>query len=532
MTSVMMRRDFNQGRSAVYAENGAAATAHPMASLAALDVLRGGGNAVDAAIAAIALLCVIEPQATGIGGDCFVLLSKNGSPPIGLNGSGRSPAGADLDAFRAQGVTEIEVESPQAVTIPGAIDAWCRLLADHGTKSIDEVLQPAIRAACEGYIVTPRVAADWRRLEGKLARDPHTSTRYLPQGRPPVAGERIALPELGETLKRIGREGRDGFYRGPVAEDIVGRLRELGGLHTLDDFALNKPDYVTPLASSYRGYDVYEIPPNGQGITAQVILNVLSGYDYGSDLYSEADCIHLMAEAAKAAYARRDALLGDPDFVDIPIAQLLSMAEAEAIRAKISLDSVSAPPIVDRFEHSDTTYLTVVDRDRNAVSFINSLFSGFGTGIMGPRSGVLLQNRGSSFRMIEGHPNMIAPRKRPMHTIIPGMLGRAGQAVMPFGVMGGHYQPVGHSLLVSGMIDRGLDPQDALAASRSFAYDGELRLEPTIGEDVADELRERGHKIVRTNEPLGGGQAIWIDHERGVLIAGSDPRKDGCAYGY
>ncbi len=528
----MMRRDFNQGRSAVYAENGAAATAHPMASLAALDVLRAGGNAVDAAIAAIALLCVIEPQATGIGGDCFVLLSKNGAAPIGLNGSGRAPAAATLDAFRDQGVKEIQVESPQAVTIPGAIDAWCRLLEDHGTKSIDELLQPAIRAASEGYVVTPRVAADWKRLAGKLARDPHTKGRYLPAGRPPVAGERIALPELAETLRRIGREGRDGFYRGPVAEDIVSRLRELGGLHTLDDFARNAPDYVTPLSSRYRGYDIYEIPPNGQGITAQVILNVLAGYDYGADLYSEADCIHLMAEAAKAAYARRDALLGDPDFSDIPVAQLLSAAEAEAIRATISLDAAGEPAVGERFEHTDTTYLTVVDRDRNAVSFINSLFSGFGTGIMGPRSGVLLQNRGSSFRMIEGHPNMIGPRKRPMHTIIPGMLGRDGRAVMPFGVMGGHFQPVGHALLVTGMLDRGLDPQDAIAAPRSFAHEGELRLEPTIPEEVAEDLRERGHKVLRTAEPLGGGQAIWIDDARGVLVAGSDPRKDGCAMGY
>ena len=532
MTRGMGQRDFNQGRSAVYAENGAAATAHPAASLVALDVLRAGGNAVDAAIAAVALLCVIEPQATGIGGDCFVLFSIKGGPPIGLNGSGRSPAKATIDTFRAQGIREISVESPQAVTIPGAVDAWCRLLADYGTKSIDELLQPAIRAATEGYVVAPRVAADWSRMRDKLARDRYASARYLPQSRSPAAGERMVFPELAETLKRIGKQGRDGFYRGYVAEDLVERLGALGGTHTLDDFEKDAPDYVTALTSPYRGYDVSEIPPNGQGITAQIMLNVLSGYDFGSESYSEADRIHLLAEVSKAAYARRDALLGDPDFADIPVAQLLSGDEAAAIRAKINIDTASTPELSRRIEHTDTTYLTVVDRDLNAVSFINSLFAGFGTGILGPRSGVLLQNRGSSFRMIDGHPNMIAPRKRPMHTIIPGMLCRDQKPVLSFGVMGGHFQPVGHSILVTGMLDRGLDPQEAISAPRSFAYDGELRLEPTISQEVAADLHGRGHRVVRTAEPLGGGQAIWIDDERGVLVAGSDPRKDGCALGY
>ncbi|MCF3935696.1 gamma-glutamyltransferase [Acuticoccus sp. M5D2P5] len=527
-----MRRDFNVGRSAIYAENGAAATAHPMATLAAVDVLRSGGNAVDAAVAAMALLCVIEPQATGLGGDCFAIYSKGSSgKPIGLNASGRAPAAATVDWYREHGIDEIQVETPHAVTIPGAVDGWCRLIEDHGTKSIGELLQPAIRAAEDGFIVAPRVAYDWDKLTSKLALDPNTSARFLPGGRAPKVGERHVQPELAWTLKCVAKDGRNGFYRGPVAEDIVNRLRELGGLHTMDDFDASEPTYVEPISTTYRGHQVYEIPPNGQGITALIILNVLSGFDLTDPSLSLADRVHLLAEASKAAYLRRDALIGDPTMVDVPVERLLSAEEADRIRASISLDRAGTPAPVDPFVHSDTTYLTVVDKDRNAISFINSLFSGFGSGIMGPKSGVMLQNRGTSFRIKEGHPNAIAPRKRPMHTIIPAMLGKGDTMMMPFGVMGGHFQPVGHTNVVTGMLDLGLDPQDALAAPRSFAYDGELRLEATFSDAVAQDLQDRGHKVVR-QEPVGGGQAIYIDHERGTLIAGSEPRKDGCAIGY
>ncbi|RAH97285.1 gamma-glutamyltransferase [Acuticoccus sediminis] len=528
----MTRRDFNAGRSAVYSQNGAAATAHPLATLTAIDVLRSGGNAVDAAIAAMAQLCVIEPHSTGLGGDCFAIYWKAGSPrPIGLNASGRAPKAATLDWYREAGIAEIQVETPHAVTVPGAVDGWCRLVEDHGTKSIEELLQPAIKSAEDGFLLAPRVAHDWARLAGKLALDPYTKARFLPGGKAPRAGDRHVQPELAETLRRVGREGRKGFYEGPVAEDIVGRLKTLGGLHTLEDFATNTPTYVDPISVNYRGYDVYEIPPAGQGIVALIMLNILSGYAYGDPGYSEADRIHLLAEAAKAAYARRNALIGDPAFVDVPTDHLLSAAEADRIRADIDLKRAREPAPVEPMMHSDTTYLTVVDKDRNAISFINSLFSGFGSGIMGPQSGVMLQNRGTSFRLIDGHPNVIEPGKRPMHTIIPAMLGEGDRMVMPFGVMGGHYQPVGHSTVVTGMLDLALDPQDALAAPRSFAFDGELRLEATISDEVAADLAARGHKVVR-QDPVGGGQAIWFDHDRDVLIAGSEPRKDGCALAY
>lgn len=527
----MRQRDFNLGRSAIYAENGIAATAHPDATLAAIDVLRAGGNAVDAAVAACALLCVIEPHSTGIGGDCFVILSKDGEAPVGLTGSGRAPAAATLDWYRNHGIREIEIQTPHAVTVPGAVDAWCRLLEDHGTTSIGELLQPAIRAAEDGYRITPRVGHDWERLAAKLERDPNTRARFLPRGRAPRVGDRHHQPELAGTLRRIAERGREGFYEGPVAEDIVSRLRELGGLHSLDDFARTESTYTPPISTTYRGHEVFEIPPAGQGIVALVMLNALAGYDFGDARYGEADRIHLVAEVAKAAYARRDALLGDPDFSPVPVERLLSAKEAERIRARIDLARAGEAPSESEIRHSDTTYLTVVDRDRMAVSFINSLFSGFGTGIMAPKSGVMLQNRGSSFRLTPGHPNVIEPGKRPMHTIIPGMLAKDGRTVMPFGVMGGHFQPVGHTLLLANLLDLGLDPQDALAAPRSFAYGGALGLEATIPESVAEDLLARGHEVRRLETPVGGGQAIWIDHERGVLIGGSEPRKDGCALG-
>jgi gamma-glutamyltranspeptidase / glutathione hydrolase len=327
----MRERDFFTGRSVVVAENGMAATAHPQATLTAVDVLRAGGNAVDAAIAAMAHLCVIEPHATGLGGDAFVIVAKEGQKPIGLNGSGRAPAAATLGWYREHGITEIEVPTAHAVTVPGAVDAWCRLLADHGSKSLDELLRPAIHAARAGFPVAPRVAHDWRGLVGKLARDPVTAARFLPQGRAPLMGEHFVQPELARTLEEIAAKGRAGFYEGWVAEDLVARLKARGGLHELSDFAANVPTYVTPLAVGYRGFEVLELPPNGQGLIAQIMLNVLSGYEYGSSSYSEADRIHLLAEAAKAAYARRDALVGDPDHVDVPVERLLSAHEADRI---------------------------------------------------------------------------------------------------------------------------------------------------------------------------------------------------------
>ena len=525
-------RDFNvPGRSAAMAANGMAATSHPLATLTALDILRAGGNAVDAAIAAVAMQCVVEPQSTGIGGDCFVLYSKKGALPIALSGAGRAPAKAHVEWYVERQMRQIEVQTPHAVTVPGAIDAWCLLNREHGSKPLADLLEPAAKAAEDGYVVTPRVAHDWARNEDKL-RDPYAARLMLKDGHAPKAGDIWRNPALARTLRHIGREGRAGFYEGAVARDLVNRLKELGGLHEEADFAAQRSQWVEPIHASYRGWEVYECPPANQGLTALMILKTLEGYALGGEGFGEADRLHLIAEATKAAYHIRDTRIGDPDFTKVDVEKYLSPEWAERTRRDIRLDRALPPQHWDGIEHKDTIYMCVVDRDGNAVSFINSLFSSFGTGIVGPESGVILHNRGSGFRTIPGHPNAIAPKKRPFHTLIPGMLVKDGRAVMPFGVMGGQYQAVGHATFLHRFLDCGLDPQQSAEAPRVFAYQGVLQVEPSNGEAIFADLARRGHQAEWAPLPLGGCQAIWIDWQRGVFIGGSEPRKDGLALGY
>ncbi|HZS83008.1 MAG TPA: gamma-glutamyltransferase [Stellaceae bacterium] len=527
-----MRDFFVPGHSPAVAEHGMAATSLPLASLTAIDVLRAGGNAVDAAIAAAALLCVAEPAMTGIGGDCFVLYSPKGGRPLALNGSGRAPAKATAEWYQERGMTAIPPTSPHAVTVPGAIDAWFRLHEAHGSKEMAELLRPAIKAAEEGFRVTPRVAYDWADQRERLGHDPDAAAQYWPGGAAPAAGDLFRQPALGATLRRIARKGPTAFYEGEIAAEIVAHLNARGGLHTIEDFAAQRSEWVEPISAAYRGHEIVECPPNGQGLAALIMLRILAGYDLAGAQWSEADRIHLLAEATKAAYRLRDDYIGDPAHHPVDVAGLLSEARAEAIRGAIRLDRALPDSHWSAAEHKDTTYLCVVDRDRNAVSFINSLFNAFGSGLYAAKSGVLLHNRGMCFRTISGHPNAIAPGKRPMHTIIPGMVMKDGRAAMAFGVMGGHYQAVGHAQIVSEMLDRGRDPQAAANAPRSHATEGVLRLERTIPDSVAADLARRGHKIEWAPKPLGGGQVIAIDWERGVLIGGTEPRKDGIALGY
>jgi gamma-glutamyltranspeptidase/glutathione hydrolase len=526
-------RDFHQPRrSAAVAGEAMAATSHPLATLTALDVLRAGGNAVDAALAASAVLCVAEPHMTGIGGDCFVLYAPKASgTPLALNGSGRAPMKATIEWYQERGFKEIAVESVHAATIPGAVDAWFTLLEAHGTKDMASLLAPAIKLAEEGVLITARPAWDFAQLGAKIAKDAGARRLFMPQGRMPGFGDRVRMPALARTLRCIAREGRRGFYEGPVAADIVKRCNEAGGLHTLEDFAQQRSEWVEPISAAYRGHQVFECPPNGQGLAALMMLRTLEGYDL-SPRCLDADRIHLLAEATKAAYRARDAFFGDPRQVRVPVETFLSDAYAESVRARIDPARASQPVQWDEPEHKDTIYLCVVDRDGNAISFINSLFHEFGCGVFAPESGVMLHSRGSMFRTIPGHPNAIAPGKRPLHTIIPGMLAKGGRAVMPFGVMGGNYQATGHAGFLSGMLDLGLDPQQAAEAPRSFAFDGKLLLETTVAAEVAADLARRGHAIERPLKPLGGCQAIQIDHQRGILVGGSEPRKDGCALGY
>jgi gamma-glutamyltranspeptidase / glutathione hydrolase len=527
-------RDFQiPGRSPIRVAEAAAATSHPLASLSAIEILRAGGNAIDAAIAAAAVLAVVEPQSTGIGGDAFLLYAPGGgSEVIGYNGSGPAPQAARAEWYLERGYTEIPLFGPHSVSVPGTVDAWTRILADHGTRDLGFLLQPAIRYAEEGYVVADRVAFDWARAAPRLAKDAATQRIFLPQGRSPRPGERHRQPELAATLRTIAAKGRDGFYRGPVAQDMVSHLASLGGLHTLEDFAEAKGEYVEPIHLAYRGVEIHQIPPNNQALTALLMLNILSGLRLADHDPFGADRLHLEVEAGRLAFRDRDAFIADPRQVEVPVEALLSADYAARLRARIDPERALKhlpPPLM---KTSDTVYLTVVDRDRNAVSFINSLYYSFGSGLTAPLSGVTLQNRAACFRLEPGHPNCIAPGKRPLQTIMPGLATRGGRPLMPFGVMGGHYQPFGHVHLLTNLLDYAMDPQSALEAPRVFLDDDFVAVERGLAPEVVAALEAKGHRCRVPEAPLGGGQAILIDWQEGTLTAGSDPRKDGCALGY
>ncbi|MEP0067865.1 gamma-glutamyltransferase [Pyruvatibacter sp.] len=527
-------RDFQRpGRSTVHSLNGMCASSHPQASLTAVDIMKRGGNAVDAAVAASAVLCVVEPMMTGIGGDCFVLFAPKGSSDvIGLNGSGRAPAGATRDYFVEQGLDTIGETSVHSISIPGAIDAWARLLADHGTMGMDEVLAPAIAFAEEGFALSPRIAIDWMFLVPQLKNDPDIRSLYLPSGDAPGIGSIWKSPALGRTLRAIGERGRAGFYEGEIAERMVQTLQAKGGLHTLEDFANTSADYVTPISTDTRGHRLLEIPPNGQGITALIALNILDRLNVDGLDPRGPERVHLQVEAARRAYAARDMYVADMDQAQVPVDHLLSDAFADAIAAEIDPSRAAELPTAQDNPHKDTTYLTVVDKDRNAVSFINSLFQGFGSTIADEQTGVVFQNRAAGFVLEDGHPNCIAPNKRPMHTIIPAMLVKDEKAVMPFGVMGGHYQPMGHVQVVLNMLAYGMDIQEAIDFPRFLTEDGTLAIERGLPAATLEGLTARGHRVAEAVPPFGGGQGIAINWEQGTLTGGSDPRKDGAAIGY
>ena len=524
-------RDFQRpGRSMVHGTRGVAATSHPLATVTAIEMLRAGGNAVDAAVAACATQGVVEPQSTGIGGDCFALYAPGGRvPPIAVNGSGPAPAGLSVEWFQERGIDAIGFESAHAATVPGAVGTWAWLLEEHGTRGLDEVLQPAIRYAEEGFVVHSRVARDWAENTDKLRACEHASANYLPGGQAPKVGDRHRLPQLAETLRLIAKGGADAFYRGPLAEGIAAHLAAHGSLMTADDLAAFAPQAVAPIGTNYRGFDIYECPPNGQGIIALLILNMLEGFDLAGLDPLGPERLHLEAEATRLGYRDRAALIADPDAVAVPAEALLSAEYADAMRRRIDPARAMPAALPPGYPaHGDTVYLTVVDADGNAISFINSLFASFGTGLCTP-TGILLQNRGASFVIDPDHPNRIAGGKRPMHTIIPGMVGQGEHAVMPFGVMGGHFQACGHAHFLTNLIDYGMDPQEALDCPRAFHFGGTLTLETTIAEATAQALAALGHAVAWADAPHGGGQAIWIDRKSGVLSAGSDHRKDGCA---
>lgn len=525
-------RDFHlPGRSPVFALNGMCATSHPLGAQVAIGILQAGGNAMDAAIAGALLLGICEPQMTGIGGDCFVLFTPPGEDRVlALNGSGRAPAALSAAAMRAKGWAAVDPVSPESVTVPGAVDAFCRLSADWGRLGLDALLAPAIRYAEEGVPVAPRVAFDWAIAEGRLKGVAHDF--YLLGGAAPRPGQVFRAPGQAEVLRRIAAEGRAGFYEGAVAEDMVASLNALGGCHTLEDFAATACDYVEPVSGSYRGIELVEHPPNGQGATALLMANILSHFDLAALAPFGAARAHLEAEAAKLAYDARNRFLADADHTS-RLAHMLAPETAARLASLIDLERAMPDPApLTESVHRETIYITVVDRDRMAVSLIYSIFSSFGSGLASSRFGIGFQNRGSGFTLAEGHPNEAGGGKRPMHTIIPAMLRENGRLTAAFGVMGGAYQPAGHVRLLSNMADFGLDAQAAVDAPRSFPDPGGMRVERGYGAEVRAALSAMGHSVAVPEVPLGGAQMIRIDHSSGVLEGASDPRKDGCALGY
>lgn len=485
---------------------------------------------MDAAISAAVLLGICEPQMTGIGGDCFVLYTLPDSEEVhALNGSGRAPAAADAATLRARGDTVVPTYSADAVTIPGAIDAFCELSEQVGKLGLDAVLAPAIHYADTGVPVAPRVAFDWARETDKL--NDAGKKHFMINGKAPQAGEIFRAPGQAEVLRRIAKNGKDAFYTGEIAEDMLAALANSGGVHNAEDFAAVRATQAPPVAGGYKDIEVVEHPPNGQGATALLMLNILAQFDVPNMDPVGAQRVHIEAEAAKLAYDARNRFIADPDHM-ARLDHMLSIQTAQKLAALIDPKrAMASAPELSEQVHKDTIYITVVDRDGMAVSLIYSIFHGFGSGIASDKFGILLQNRGAGFTLQEDHANEMQGGKRPMHTIIPGMLRKNGKVIMPFGVMGGAYQPNGHARFASNVQDFCMDPQTAIDAPRAFFDQGTLNVERGYSDAVRAALSDLGHKVAIPETPIGGAQAI-LCRDDGVLEGASDPRKDGCALGY
>jgi gamma-glutamyltranspeptidase/glutathione hydrolase len=527
------------GRSVVRAQHGMVSTSQPLASQVGLEILKRGGNAVDAAIAMAAMLNVTEPMMTGVGGDMFALVYWAKTKELkGLNASGRAPRSLNLDYFAKKNIKEMPQFGMGSITVPGAFDGWVTLRDKYGTIKLADLMAPAISYAENGFPVMEKTAEDWDAEVEKLKRNPAAVSNYLVEGRAPRAGEIFRQPNLARTLRTLADGGRDAFYKGPIAKAIADYMKENGGFITMEDLAATKAEWVEPISTNYHGYQVYEIPPNGQGITALIALNILEGFDLTKLRAQPAQYYHTLIEATKLAFADRNRYIADPSFAKVPVAELLSKQYASQRRALIDPKKASDnPPAGEINVGSDTTYFTVVDKDGNAVSFINSLFDAFGSGIVAGDTGIVFQNRGSAFSLDPKHPNALAPGKRPFHTIIPAMVLKDGELFMSFGVMGGAIQPQGHVQFLVNVIDLQMGLQEAMDAPRyRFTSGRSVLMEEELGASVIEQLLSMGH--VRGKPPgvlrssMGGGQAILIDPVSKTLMGASDPRKDGMALGY
>jgi gamma-glutamyltranspeptidase/glutathione hydrolase len=538
------------GRSETVANNGMVATSHPLAAQVGLDVLKRGGNAIDAAIATSAAMGLMEPMSCGIGGDLYAIVYDAKTQKLhGLNASGRAPGKATCQFFAEKGLKEIPTTGPLSWSVPGCVDGWDQLRQKFGTKSFQELLAPSINYAEKGVAVPEVIAGYWK--SAAKSKDAGMRDTYLlregRQGRAPRQGELFKNPRLARSYRLIAEGGRDAYYKGEIAEKIVAFSDEAGGLFSLKDFADHKSEWVDPVKATYRGYDVWEIPPPGQGIAALQMLNLLEPHDLKKLGPTSPDYWHLLVEAKKLAYADRAKFYTDPVFAKVPVAELISK-EYAATRAKL-IDPEKAltdiPAGDPKLGRSDTIYLCAVDKDRNCVSLIQSNYSGFGSGRVAPGTGFVLQNRGCLFALDGKHANCLAPGKRPFHTIIPAMVTKDGKPFFTFGVMGGDMQPQGHVQVLVNLLDFGMNVQAAGEAPRvehvgsatptgrpGAADGGTVKAEPGIPEEVVKELTRRGHAVERVKVNGGGYQGILIDPKTGVLHGGTEARKDGMAVGH
>ena len=526
-------------RSMVLGRGGMVCTSQPLASFAGAEALRGGGNAVDAAVAAAATLGVVEPFMTGIGGDCFMLIWHAGTRRLyGLNGSGRAPRAATREALVARGHTTMPMFGMLAVTVPGAVDAWCSALERFGSRSLADVLAPSIHYAEDGYPVSEIIAAQWGYTIG-LLEQPEARRTFTVDGRAPRLGERVRLPGLAHSLAALAAGGRDVFYRGPLAEQIAACSQAYGGLLDAADLAAHQSDWVEPIATDYRGHRLCELPPNGQGLTALLALNILECFDLPALAEDPAGLAHLQIEAIKLAFADRNRYIADPAQVPVPTAQLLSKDYAQGRAALIDRGAARKRLAPGRIPgHGDTVYLTAADSAGNVVSLINSLYLAFGSGMVAGDTGIALQNRGYGFSLDPTHPNCIAPGKRPFHTIVPAMLMKDDRPLVSFGVMGGDMQTQGHVQVVCNLVDGGCNIQEAIDRPRfNYLAADRVALERALAARIGTELVRRGHVVEDETAALlhggfGGAQGIMIDPATDTYWGGSDPRKDGCAIGF
>ena len=527
-------------RSEVIAPHGMVAASHPLATQVGLDILKAGGNAVDAAVAVNAVLGLMEPHMNGVGGDLFAIGWDAESEQLyGLNATGRAPYEISRETLVRQGIERMPGTGPLTWTVPGAVDGWDELLNRFGTMTFADVLAPSIAYARNGFPVSEIIQGQWANSQRTLAEWPDSAKTYLPNGRPPGVGDVFTNIGLARTYEAIAQGGRDAFYRGDIARKIVAFSESNGGYFTMRDFEDHDSVWVDPVSTTYRGYEIWEIPPNSSGILALMLLNLLEDYDVASLGHNSAEAIHLFAEAKKLVWADRNTYVADADANTLPTSSLISKSYASSRRALIDPTRAATTVTPGKpFEHSETVYLTVVDKDRNAISLIESIFGPFGSKVVPGDLGFALQNRGAGFSLEQGHLNSLEPHKRSLHTNMPGFVTKDGKPFMPFGVMGGPMQPQGHWQVLSNIIDFGMNLQEAGDAARvrhspSRYPGGTLAVEPGVADNVVEELRRLGHHVERQGGGgMGGYQAIMINLETGMLHGGTDPRKDGQVAGY